>query len=116
LFKIYVLYRFKKYINFVRMNAHDINELIKEKSERKNRRSVIIYLIRHGESIMNVNGHLISGRSSSSPLSENGICQAHLLGERLRNDDVKFESVYASTTLRAFDTAKIATKQTHRSQ
>lgn len=82
--------------------------MLKEKSERKNRRGVIIYLIRHEESVMNVNDHLISGRSAPSPLSEKRVRQAHLFGERLKKENIKFESVYASTTLRALDTAKIS--------
>ena len=69
------------------------------------------YLIRHAESEMNVNNHLISGRSTETPLSGRGIHQADLLGKRLNQERVRFDKVYSSIAVRALDTAKIVCEQ-----
>jgi len=65
-----------------------------------------IYLIRHAESEMNNNGHLIGGRSNSTPLSERGIYQANLLGKRLKHSSITFNEVYSSTAERTQETAR----------
>ena len=66
-----------------------------------------LYLIRHAESEMNLNNHLVSGRSNESPLSLRGIHQAVLLGRRLDQESVKFDRAYSSIAVRALDTARI---------
>ena len=70
-----------------------------------------LYLIRHAESQMNVNHHLIGGRSNDTPLSSLGELQALWLGERFRNEDVQFAKVYSSTAVRTRETAKIVCNQ-----
>jgi len=64
-----------------------------------------IYLIRHAESEMNNNRHLIGGRSNSTPLSDRGVCQADLLGRRLKESGVFFNNVYSSSAERTLKTA-----------
>ena len=66
-----------------------------------------IYLFRHAESESNRNSHLIGGRSNHAPLSQLGKFQALWLGERLRNEEVRFDQVYSSTALRTEQTANI---------
>ena len=52
--------------------------------------------------------HLIGGRSNHSPLTETGINQSGFLGQRFLADNIKFDRVYSSTAVRAYQTAKIA--------
>jgi len=66
-----------------------------------------LYLIRHAKSEANETPHLITGRSNHSPLSEKGERQAHLLGERFRDEGITFDDVYSSTAVRTQETAKI---------
>lgn len=66
-----------------------------------------IYLIRHAESEMNKNSHLISGRLNETPLSEKGIYQANLLGKRLKDSNVVFNELYSSIAKRTIETARI---------
>ena len=65
-----------------------------------------IYLIRHAESEMNKNEHLIGGRSNSTPLSQKGINQAISLGKRLKHSRVIFDELYSSTAKRTLETAR----------
>jgi len=65
-----------------------------------------IYLIRHAESEMNNNWHLIGGRSNATPLSQRGILQAVSLGKRLKYSGVVFDEIYSSTAKRTLETAK----------
>jgi probable phosphoglycerate mutase len=65
-----------------------------------------IYLIRHAESEMNTNSHLIGGRSNSTPLSDTGVYQANLLGKRLKQSEVVFNDVYSSSAKRTQETAR----------
>ena len=53
-----------------------------------------LYFIRHAESLMNNKGHLIGGRSNETPLSERGIYQANLLGQRLKHLGIVFRVNY----------------------
>ena len=69
-----------------------------------------VYLIRHAESEGNVNNHLIGGQSNHFKLTERGEKQAKLLGERLVRESVQFDQVYASTAVRARETARFACK------
>lgn len=56
-----------------------------------------IYLIRHAESEMNNNRHLIGGRSNYTQLSQRGIHQANLLGQRLKQSGIVFDNIYSSS-------------------
>ncbi|MDD4877548.1 MAG: histidine phosphatase family protein [Candidatus Nanoarchaeia archaeon] len=67
-----------------------------------------IWFMRHGESEMNKSPHIIQGRSEHVKLSEKGFVQAEKLGERLLKEGVKFDAVYSSPLIRAYDTARIA--------
>lgn len=62
-----------------------------------------MYLTRHGQTEWNLNkkmqGHL------DSPLTEHGMRQAEWLKERLEN--IQFDTIYSSSSPRAFSTARI---------
>lgn len=62
-----------------------------------------IYLVRHGETDYNVN-NLLQGASDIS-LNTNGIKQAHILKEKIKN--LKFDFIYSSPLQRALTTANI---------
>jgi probable phosphoglycerate mutase len=66
-----------------------------------------LYLIRHAESEMNLNPHLVGGRSNHTPLTGKGREQARMLGERLYRDGITFDAVYSSPAVRAAGTAGI---------
>lgn len=67
---------------------------------------MLVYLVRHGESVGNKNGfhHL-----PETPLSEHGIKQAEVVAERLKNTDIDF--IYSSPQERAKQTAQIISKK-----
>ncbi|WP_339007642.1 histidine phosphatase family protein [Fusobacterium animalis] len=60
-----------------------------------------IYFVRHGQTIWNVEKRFRG--LSDSPLTELGITQAKLLGEKLK--DIKFDKFYSTSLKRAYDTA-----------
>ena len=60
-----------------------------------------IYFVRHGQTIWNVEKRFQG--LSDSPLTELGITQAKLLGEKLKN--IKFNKFYSTSLKRAYDTA-----------
>ena len=60
-----------------------------------------IYFVRHGQTIWNVEKRFQG--LSDSPLTELGITQAKLLGEKLK--DIKFNKFYSTSLKRANDTA-----------
>ena len=60
-----------------------------------------IYFVRHGQTIWNVEKRFQG--LSNSPLTELGITQAKLLGEKLKN--IKFDKFYSTSLKRAYDTA-----------
>ena len=60
-----------------------------------------IYFVRHGQTIWNVEKRFQG--LSDSPLTELGITQAKLLGEKLK--DIKFDKFYSTSLQRAYDTA-----------
>lgn len=62
-----------------------------------------IYLTRHGETKWNTENRLQG--CGDSPLTEKGIRDAKLLGQRLANIDI--ETIYTSTSPRAVNTANI---------
>lgn len=63
-----------------------------------------LYFCRHGETEFNKRG-IVQGRGVDVPLNATGISQARALGKRLDRYDVS--AVYASTLLRARQTASI---------
>ena len=67
-----------------------------------------LYLIRHGESVANVNAPNILGQSSQEPLSIKGEEQATKLGVYLVKNQISFDEVYYSIYKRARDTFEIA--------
>ena len=60
-----------------------------------------IYFVRHGQTIWNVEKRFQG--LSDSPLTELGITQAKLLGEKLK--DITFDKFYSTSLKRAYDTA-----------
>ncbi len=60
-----------------------------------------IYFVRHGQTIWNVEKRFQG--LSDSPLTDLGITQAKLLGEKLKN--IKFDKFYSTSLKRANDTA-----------
>ena len=60
-----------------------------------------IYFVRHGQTVWNVEKRFQG--LSDSPLTELGITQAKLLGEKLKN--IKFDTFYSTSLKRAYDTA-----------
>lgn len=63
----------------------------------------MIYIVRHGETNYNVEGRY-AGRIDV-PLNDNGIKQAYLIKEKLK--DIKFDKVFSSPLKRAYETATI---------
>ncbi len=64
------------------------------------------YFIRHGESESNATPGLAAGLNYDSPLTDKGVEQARLLGQRLKREGVEFDRVYSSTLDRARKTAR----------
>jgi probable phosphoglycerate mutase len=64
-------------------------------------------LIRHGQSAVNIQPDMM-GQAPDTPLTDKGISQAALLGQRLKGEDKKFDYVFTSDYIRAYNTAKIA--------
>jgi broad specificity phosphatase PhoE len=70
-------------------------------------RPIRLYLIRHGESEANILAReVITGRSSSSRLTESGIEQAHKLG-KFMGKNVPLDQLYCSAAVRAKQTVEI---------
>ncbi|MBI5065415.1 histidine phosphatase family protein [Candidatus Woesearchaeota archaeon] len=68
-----------------------------------------LYFFRHGECEMNLaEPAVFGGRSNNSPLTEKGVRQAELLGERFVRENWSFDEIYASPAVRAKDTAVIS--------
>jgi broad specificity phosphatase PhoE len=68
-------------------------------------------LVRHGQSTTNENPDLM-GQEGTTPLSDNGRRQAHLLRDRLAPELKGIDHIYSSHYTRALDTAMIATNRT----
>jgi broad specificity phosphatase PhoE len=68
-----------------------------------------LFLIRHAECDVN-EGNIIGGRIDSSQLTELGIKQANLLKQKFINENIKFDEIYSSPSIRALETAKISCK------
>jgi broad specificity phosphatase PhoE len=67
-----------------------------------------LYLVRHGESEVNVQPDLM-GQGSDVPLTNRGREQAKLLGKWFDDSFIDFDHIFSSHYKRALDTAKIAT-------
>ncbi|HEU4321924.1 MAG TPA: histidine phosphatase family protein [Roseiflexaceae bacterium] len=65
-----------------------------------------IYIIRHGESFSNVDG-VIGGIKTDRGLTERGFAQARALAARLATGEIPADVLYASTLLRARQTAEL---------
>lgn len=66
-----------------------------------------LILIRHGESLANLDSHLIGGRSPETILSSKGEIQAAKLGKYFAKIGQKLDLVYASPLVRCHQTAKL---------
>jgi probable phosphoglycerate mutase len=64
-----------------------------------------LYLIRHGESVANVEP-IIGGMRGDTGLTDNGRHQARLLEQRLRAEELRADQLYTSTLPRAMQTAE----------
>ena len=64
------------------------------------------YFIRHGESESNATPGFAAGKNFDAPLTEKGIVQARLLGERLKREGVTFDRVYSSSLTRTVQTTE----------
>eukprot|EP00850_Spirogloea_muscicola_P008866 SM000048S16578 [mRNA] locus=s48:529741:532031:- [translate_table: standard] len=73
---------------------------------------VEVFLMRHAESTMNVQPHLIGGRSPTATLTERGQQQAAALGRYLREyHGLRFHAVYSSPLQRARATAAVVCQE-----
>jgi len=66
-----------------------------------------LYLVRHGESLANLETACVGGRRSESLLTYNGITQSILLCQRFKKENIIFDEVYASSAERAKATSAI---------
>ncbi len=64
-----------------------------------------IYLARHGQDQDNANGVLNGQRDE--PLTNIGISQAKQLAQKIKDADLRFDSIYSSPLQRAFKTAEV---------
>ncbi len=62
-----------------------------------------VYLIRHGETDWNLTGRWQG--HADVPLNAVGLRQARLLGQRLAQEQVRFDAIYSSDLTRAYQTA-----------
>lgn len=72
----------------------------------KNNSSAEVYLIRHAETVMNTNPHLVGGRSNETLLTVKGIQQAKRLGRALLARQIIPDQVFVSPAVRTIDTAR----------
>ena len=71
-----------------------------------------IYIMRHGKTVLN-SLNLVQG-SSDSPLNDEGILQAHLAGQSLR--DLDFQMAFAGNLKRQIQTAEIVISENNSSE
>ena len=64
------------------------------------------YFIRHGESTSNATPGFAAGVDFDSPLTPRGLEQSRLLGQRLKEEGVRFDRVYSSSLRRAVQTTE----------
>jgi alpha-ribazole phosphatase len=74
-------------------------------TETSQQSQIEVYLIRHAESEMNVNLHLVGGRSNEVHLTESGVTQAQNLGQYLVAKSILPAKVYVSPAIRTIETA-----------
>lgn len=67
---------------------------------------VELYLIRHAETVMNTNPHLVGGRSNDTPLTSKGIEQAKRLGTIMLSKGIMPQMVFVSPARRTIQTAR----------
>lgn len=75
-------------------------------------KEVTFYVTRHGETIFNILGKIQGW--SDTPLTQQGIRSAELLGKGIKN--TKFVAAYSSDSGRAIETAKIILKESGQEQ
>jgi len=66
-----------------------------------------LFLIRHGQTEVNARGNEV-GQTRESPLTELGKKQAQALRARFDKDGIKFDRVFSSNYIRAYETARLA--------
>ncbi|MEI5990110.1 hypothetical protein A5881_001603 [Enterococcus termitis] len=71
-----------------------------------------LYLMRHGETLFNQQKKIQGW--CDSPLTEKGIKQAQIAGNYFKNQNITFDSAYASTSERASDTLEQVTDQPYK--
>ncbi len=72
----------------------------------KNHHQTEVYLIRHAETVMNTNPHLVGGRSNETPLTPRGVEQAKRLGRAMLARRIFPFKVFASPAVRTRNTAQ----------
>lgn len=65
---------------------------------------IVLYLLRHGQTYLNVMNDVIGGRSSDLPLTSYGIEQAVATGKAIRDSGMMFDKIFCSTAFRARQT------------
>src|SRR4051812_6652127 len=70
-----------------------------------------VYLFRHAQTEMNINEHLVGGRSNEARLTTLGVEQAKRLGKLLLEKNIIPTEIFASIAIRAIDTAVLALEQ-----
>lgn len=68
-----------------------------------------LYFIRHGQSVMNVSGHIAG--STDTPLTDEGREQARTTGKQMKTDKIKVDIIIASPLSRAHETAKLVAEE-----
>lgn len=83
-----------------------LNAMIMDK-ERKKEMEKTLYLMRHGETLFNQQKKIQGW--CDSPLTEKGMKQAKIAAEYFSDNEITFDSAYASTSERACDTLELIT-------
>lgn len=80
-----------------------------EKTEETEKKEVVMYLTRHGKTMLNTSDRVQGW--ADSPLTEPGVKVAEQLGRGLNLEEIKFDAAYSSDSGRAIETAKIVLEQ-----
>lgn len=72
-----------------------------------------IYLMRHGRTLFNIL-KIVQGYGSDSPLTIKARKKGKIISKYIAKNNIKFDKVYASDTMRATKTAKIVTKNKYK--
>lgn len=67
-----------------------------------------LYIVRHGQSVANLEKKLLFGQGHNVPLTKLGEKQAKKLGIEFNRRRIYFDKVYSSKSERAYNTAKIS--------